>query len=118
MTNNDDEQPTTWAQYTAHQPSASDVDRRATDLIDRAQLVQQFGWDEFRHTWSSGEVSGTALLLGDLDVLATTHDTEQSALETWASNLWGIDEGQRDTDNGFERTRAWFYALRQQLNAP
>lgn len=116
MTDNDsNEQRSTWAHITARRPSAAEVDQRATELTGRAQLVQQFGWDSYRHTWSGGEVAGTALLLGDLDALATTHDTEQSALETWAAALWGIDGGQHDTTNGLERTRAWFYALRQQL---
>lgn len=49
------------------------------------------------------------------DSLASTNDTEQSALSTWAANLWGIDGGQVDIGNGFERTRAWFYALRQRF---
>lgn len=108
--------PDAWAEILARRPTAEEVDNRARDLLGRAHQVQQFGWDDFRYSWSSGEVSGTALLLGDLDVLAAAHDTEQSALETWAANLWGIDGGQADTDNGLERTRGWFYALRQRLN--
>lgn len=111
----DPQQPETLAELLARQPTAAEVDRRASDLIDRAQLIQELGWDDYRHTWSSGEVSGTALVLGDLDVLADTHDTEESALQTWAANLWGVDGGQRDTDNGLPRTRDWFYALRQRL---
>lgn len=118
MTHNEDDQPRTLADLKARRPSPADLDYRATELLGRAQLVQQFGWDNYRHTWSSGEVSGTALLLGDLDALTAAHDTEQSALETWAASLWGIDGGETDTNNGLERTRAWFYALRQQLTDP
>lgn len=112
------EQRSMWDEIAARQPTVADLDYRATELLGRAQLVQQFGWDNYRHTWSSGEASGTALLLGDLGALAATHDTEQSALETWAASLWGVDGGEADTSNGFERTRAWFYALRQQLTDP
>ena len=120
VTHNDDDEPTLaeLLEQLTGRPTAADIDHRATDLINRAQLVEHDGWDDYRYTWSSGEVSGTALLLGDLEVLALTHDTEHTALETWAANLWGITDGQRDTDNGFERTRAWFYALRQQLTDP
>lgn len=110
--------PDAWAQIKARRPTAEEIDHRARDLLGRAQQVQQFGWNDFRYSWSSGEVSGTALLLGDLDLLVATGETEQSALETWAANLWGIDGGQADTDNGLERTRGWFYALRQQLDEP
>lgn len=112
------EQRSVWDEIAARRPSVADLDYRGSELLGRAQLVQQFGWDNYRHTWSSGEVAGTALLLGDLEALAATHDTEHTALETWATSLWGIDGGRRDTDNGLERTRAWFYALRQQLTDP
>ena len=93
-------------------PSLDQVARYADDLIHRAQLVRQHGWDEYRQLWSRGEVVGAALVLGDDAELQRCDETTVSALQRWAFDLWGITGGQADTDAGLPRTRAWFNSIR------
>lgn len=102
----------TWEEFVAMVPSSEDRARRAEDLLGRAALVRADGWEPYRAVWSSGEVSGTALVLGDVDELSASHETEQSALETWAANLWGIEGGLADAEQGLVRTRTWFAEVR------
>ena len=45
--------------------SAAQLRHRKDDLLHRAGLVTEFGWDRFRHQWSTGEVLATALVLND-----------------------------------------------------
>lgn len=89
-------------------PDTDQLARHADDLIRRAELVRRYGWDEYRRVWSRGEVIGTALVLGDDAELQLCGETTLSALERWAFDLWGIADGQTDTDGGLPRTRAWF----------
>lgn len=93
-------------------PGANQLARHADDLLHRANLVLRQGWDEYRHLWSCGEVLGTALVLGDDAELQRCSETTVSALDRWAFDLWGIAGGQADTDAGSPRTRAWFDAVR------
>ncbi|MFP1154327.1 hypothetical protein ACK280_19850 [Mycobacterium sherrisii] len=51
---------------------------------------------------------GVAALLGRHAELAALGETVQSAWERWAFDLWGMDRGQVDVDNGCEETREWF----------
>ena len=45
--------------------SAAQLRHRKDDLLHRAALVTEFGWDGFRYQWSTGEVLATALVLND-----------------------------------------------------
>jgi len=89
--------------------------RRKEDLSRRAALVTEFGWDQFRYQWSSGEVLGTALVLHDRDEMQRWAETVDSVLSRWACDLWGIDGGQTDVDAGCPTTRAWFDSIRAEL---
>lgn len=93
-------------------PDQHQLARHATDLIHRAYLVRRNGWDEYRHLWSCGEVIGTALILSDDEELQRCGETTISALDRWAFDLWGIGDGQADTEAGLPRTRAWFDSIR------
>jgi len=92
-------------------PGKDQLARRADDLIHRANLVNKDGWDRYQHVWSCGELIGTALVLGDDAELRRCGETTISALERWASDLWGITGGQSDVDAGLPRTRAWFDSI-------
>ncbi|GAB4946772.1 MULTISPECIES: hypothetical protein [Mycobacterium] len=89
--------------------------QRTEDLLRRAALVAEFGWDQFRYQWSTGEVVGTALALDDCDELLRFDETVDSALARWACDLWGIADGQADMDAGCPTTRAWFNCIRAEL---
>lgn len=58
--------------------------------------------------WSTGEVIGVAVLLGEQGELTALGETVLSALERWAFDLWGLNGGQADVDNACEATRQWF----------
>lgn len=88
--------------------------RRSGELLHRAALVTEYGWDQFRHQWSTGEVLGTALVLHDRTELLRHGETVDSALARWAFDLWGITEGQADLDAGCPATRTWFDSLHTQ----
>ncbi|ORW01385.1 hypothetical protein [Mycobacterium kyorinense] len=89
--------------------------RRKQDLLRRAALVAESGWDQFRYQWSTGEILGTALVLNDCDELLRFDETPNSALARWAFDLWGIGGGQADVDAGCPRARAWFDFIRGEL---
>lgn len=89
--------------------------RRKADLLRRAALVTEFGWDQFRYQWSRGEVLGTALVLHDRDEMQRWSEMEDSVLSQWSCDPWGIDGGQRDVDSGCPTTRALFDSIRAEL---
>ncbi|AAS03168.1 hypothetical protein PICSAR240_00699 [Mycobacterium avium subsp. paratuberculosis] len=89
-------------------PTDDDRARLRADLLARAGQVRATGWEPYHGLWSTGEVIGVALLLGDHAELAALGETVQSALERWAFDLWGLDGGQADVDDGCEETREWF----------
>lgn len=89
--------------------------RREKDLLRRAALVAEFGWDQFRYQWSSGEVLGTALILDDHEEIVHWTETVESVLSRWAFDLWGIREGQTDVNAGCPATLAWFETARGRL---
>ena len=99
-------------------PSQDQLARHADDLMHRANLVLRHGWEEYRHLWSHGEVLGTALALRDDAELQRCGETTGSALDRWAFDLWGITEGQADTETGLPRTRAWFDSIRACIDVP
>lgn len=86
-------------------PTDDDRARLRADLLARAGQVRATGWEPYHGLWSTGEVIGVALLLGDHAELAALGETVQSALERWAFDLWGLDGGQADVDDGCEETR-------------
>jgi hypothetical protein len=96
--------------------SAAQLRHRKDDLLHRAGLVTEFGWDRFRHQWSTGEVLATALLLNDKAEIAAWAETMDSALSRWAFDLWGLVDGQADLDSGLPATRAWFDSVRAELS--
>jgi hypothetical protein len=91
---------------------AAQLRHRKDDLLHRAGLVNELGWDRFRHQWSTGEVLATALVLDDQAELKRWAETEHSALSRWAFDLWGIAAGQADLDSGLPATQAWFDSVR------
>ncbi|MGV0795838.1 hypothetical protein ABQF26_02655 [Mycolicibacterium elephantis] len=99
-------------------PSEDQLAQHADDLMYRVNLVRRYGWDEYRHLWSCGEVLGTALVLDDDAELHRCGETTISALDRWAFDLWGITGGKADSDNGLPRTRAWFASIRAGMNIP
>ncbi|MGC5027962.1 hypothetical protein ACLQ3K_24675 [Tsukamurella sp. DT100] len=99
--------PRTLSELLAAVPSDEDRARRAAGLTERVQLVQAEGWAPFRWTWSSGEVAGVTLVLGD-----EVSGGETAALDTWAADLWGINGGAADAEAGHPRTREWFAGIR------
>jgi hypothetical protein len=99
-------------------PDQERLGRYADDLLHRAELVRRHGWDDYRHLWSHGEVLGTALMLRDYAELQRSGETTDCALQRWAFQLWGLSDGQSDTEAGLSRTRAWFDALGAALHTP
>lgn len=99
-------------------PDRQRLARRADDLRNRAALVRQYGWSQYRNRWSTGEVLGVALVLNDQAELQRFGETTESALSTWAFTLWGIAAAQSDTAAGLPATRAWFDAIRGQATQP
>ena len=97
--------------------SPAQLRRRKDDLLQRAGLVAEFGWDQLRHQWSTGEVLGTALVLNDKAEIERWAETVDSALARWAFDLWGLVDGQADLDSGLPATRAWFDSVRTELPA-
>lgn len=89
--------------------------RRKNNLLRRARLVTEFGWDQFRYQWSSGEVLGTALILHDHDEMLRWAETVDSVQCRWAFALWGIDDGHTDVNAGCAATLAWFDSIRAEL---
>lgn len=89
-------------------PTDKDRARLRAGLLARAAQVRAKGWESYRGLWSAGEVIGVATLLGEHGELTALGETLQSAWERWAFDLWGLDGGQADVENGCEATRQWF----------
>ncbi len=89
-------------------PTDEDRAQLRDDLLARAAQVRANGWESYRGIWSTGEVVGVAVVLADHAELAALGETEQSALERWAFDLWGLTRGQADVVNACEHTRQWF----------
>lgn len=89
-------------------PTDEDRAQLRAELLARAALVCANGWESYRGIWSTGEVVGVAVVLADHAELAAFGETEQSALERWAFDLWGLQRGPADIKNGCRGTREWF----------
>lgn len=89
-------------------PTDEDRAQLRADLVARAADVRENGWESYRGIWSTGEVVGVAVVLADRAELAALGETEQSAQERWAFDLWGLARGQADVVNACEDTRQWF----------
>ncbi|UGT58800.1 hypothetical protein [Nocardia asteroides] len=72
-------------------PVPTDDERaaRRADLLSRARTVRARGWDDYLYTWSTGEVLGVALLLGNDDVLTEFGEIPATVLSRWAYDLFG-----------------------------
>ncbi|MGW5384005.1 hypothetical protein [Nocardia sp. NPDC003963] len=79
-----------------------------TSLLSRARTVRAHGWDDYRWTWSGGEVAAVALLLDDHDMLADCDETRDSVLRRCAYDLYGIHGGRDDEQDGCPQTAAFF----------
>jgi hypothetical protein len=91
-----------------------DAERRqrwGDDLLAMASAVVKQGWDDYRNVWSAGEVAGVALVLGDPDELARQGETETSALNRWAFDLWGLSVGEIEVNSECPWTRKFFESL-------
>ena len=95
--------------------SPAQLRHRKDDLLHRAGLVIEFGWDQIRHQWSTGEVLATALVLNDEAEIERWAETVDSALSRWAFDLWGLVDGQADLVSGLPATLAWFDSVRTEL---
>lgn len=89
-----------------YEPTDADRDRLTADLRERAQLVRREGWESYAEAWSTGEVLGVRAVLNEPGAV-------DAAAPLWAPTLWGIADAEADATNGYERTRAWFVALRE-----
>ncbi|SLI19446.1 Uncharacterised protein [Mycobacteroides abscessus subsp. abscessus] len=88
---------------------------RRNDLVARCRAVQAHGWDDYRYTWSSGEVAAVAYLLNSKEVLNDVAETNDAVLRTWAYSLWGRRGGEPDSAAGCPRTRQWFQETRDAI---
>lgn len=79
-------------------------DRRAADLLLRAELVRCDGWSDYENVWSAGEVAGARAVLNE-------HGAVDAAVEVWAPTLWGIGAAEADARAGYTSTRRWFLTL-------
>lgn len=98
-------------------PTDEDRARRRADLIGRAAQVRSAGWEPYRGLWSTGEMIGVAVLLGEDTELAALGETQESAWQRWAFDLWGLDRGQADADNNCAATRQWFLDAANELDS-
>lgn len=96
-------------------PTDEDRAQLRANLVTRAAEVRENGWDSYRGIRSTGEVVGVAVVLADHAELAALGETEQSALERWAFDLWGLQRGPADVANGCQGTREWFQNTAQEL---
>ena len=90
---------------------AQQLQRRRDDLLAMATAVAKQGWDDYRNVWSTGEVAGVAVLLGDMNELARQGETMASALGRWAFDLWGLRAGEVEVNSGCPRTGQFFDSL-------
>ncbi|MEV0367990.1 hypothetical protein [Nocardia fusca] len=81
--------------------------RRAC-LLSRARTVRAHDWDDYRWTWSSGEVAAVALLLDDHAMLAECGEDRDSVLRRSAFDLYGRHGGPAEVAAGCSRTAAFF----------
>jgi hypothetical protein len=88
------------------------LEHRRDELVSRCRAVRAAGWDDYRYTWSTGEVVAVAYLLASDDVLDELSEDETTVLARWAYDLWGVRGGEVDEQNGLRRTRKWFMETR------
>ncbi|WP_280246689.1 MULTISPECIES: hypothetical protein [Nocardia] len=98
-------------------PSDAERAARRTDLLSRARTVRSHGWDDYRYTWSTGEVLAVALLLDDHKILAECDETRDSVLRRWAYDLYGMRGGRTDVQAGCSQTGVWFRDTAAELAA-
>lgn len=98
-------------------PTDEDRARILADLHSRSAQVRVNGWEPYRGLWSTGEVIGVAVVLGDDAELAALGETVQSACERWAFDLWGLVGGQADVDTDCAATRQWFLDVADQFES-
>lgn len=89
----------------------------AADVVERVELVRTHGWPEFQWVWSTGQSAIVALVLDDAEVLAQLDESEQSTTLLLAYDLWGLDGGLQDEENGLQRTHAWLREVRDRVCA-
>lgn len=112
----DEDEPLSWEQIKAHRPGPDERDTRRVDLLRRARLVQEHGFDDYRYTWSSGEVAQVAYLLRDHSELDAMGETTATVLGTLAADLFGYRDGRADIEAGHPETLRWLEDLRRELD--
>lgn len=80
-------------------------DRLAQFLREWAARIREEGWSDYEQLLSTGEVLGVRAVLDPAAV--------DEAVPVWAATLWGVAGAEVDAACGYERTRAWFAALRE-----
>ena len=98
-----------------HGPGDAGRYRRADEIVHRAVLVRRDGWDEYRYTWSAGEVAAVAYVLQSFPLLAEIGETSESVVSRWAFDLYGMTGGEEERTAGFPMTRAFFAAIVDRL---
>ncbi|GAB2451808.1 hypothetical protein [Nocardia tengchongensis] len=112
----DDDEPLSWEQIKARRPSPDERDARREDLLRRARLVRESGFDDYRLIWSSGEVAQVAYLLRDHDELTSMGETTATVLGTLAADLFGYRDGRAEIEAGHPETLRWLEELHRELD--
>ncbi|KAA0015978.1 hypothetical protein [Antrihabitans cavernicola] len=108
MVNDEEDSPLSRNRLKSRRPSDQERERIRDDLIARVRVVQQEGWADHHCTWSNRDVMAVAYLLGDTHVLRLSGVTGAAVLEYYACDLYGVNGGQQDIDDGLPLTRKWF----------
>ncbi|MFC9894688.1 hypothetical protein ACFVMC_13445 [Nocardia sp. NPDC127579] len=110
-----DAAPVDWKHLKTRHPSDAERAAVGTTLLERARLVRAHGWDDYRGTWTEGELAGVAYLLGDTALLEELGEPEGSVLTRFAGELYGFHGARKDIAAGLVDTQAWFAGIRKQL---
>jgi hypothetical protein len=89
-------------------PTDQERERRRAVLLLRAAEVQRWGWDDYRHQWSTGEVLAVAAILGDREIIIDLDESFETVYRRWAYDLWGMADAQNDEADDLRATRNWF----------
>ena len=70
----------------------ADRDRRCADLLQRAELVRTYGWEDYRAVWSAGEVAAVAPSSAITTYSANEDEALQSVWACFSFDLWGVTD--------------------------
>lgn len=112
-----DAAPVSWDHLESRQPTDADRLALRKALVERALAVREHGWEDYRSTWSNGEIADVAYLLGETALLEELEEHEGSVLTRYAGNLYGFNGARKDIAAGLVGTQAWFTAARKELDS-